>query len=77
MMKEEIHKIAEDDSDIRPYGATNQAEFYSVASEYFFKRPRLFKKKHPQLYKAMTIIFKQNPAEPQKEKGPGVSESDN
>ena len=68
MMKEEIHKIAEDDSDIRPYGATNQAEFYSVASEYFFKRPRLFKKKHPQLYKAMTIIFKQNPAEPQKEK---------
>ncbi len=67
MMREEIRKIMENDSDINPYGATNQAEFYSVASEYFFKRPRLFKRKHPQLYKAMTDIFKQDPAEPEKE----------
>ncbi|MGB0177284.1 MAG: zinc-dependent peptidase, partial [Owenweeksia sp.] len=66
MMKGEIRQIMEKDSDIRPYGATNQAEFYSVASEYFFKRPRLFKKKHPELYEALTVIFKQNPADPQK-----------
>ncbi len=77
MMKEEIRKITERDSDIRPYGATNQAEFYSVASEYFFKRPRLFKKKHPRLYGAMTKIFRQDPAEPKKVNKTEASGSDN
>ncbi|WP_390886660.1 zinc-dependent peptidase [Lacinutrix neustonica] len=37
----------------------NQAEFFAVASEYFFERPDLFKKKHPDLYKMMVKSFNQ------------------
>jgi hypothetical protein len=62
MMHKEMKRISEDESDINPYGLTNEAEFYSVASEYFFERPALFKRKHPELYKALSDIFKQNPA---------------
>jgi len=48
-------------SDINVYGATNKAEFFAVASEYFFNSPHQFKENHPQLYKLMTKIYNQNP----------------
>ncbi|MEO5650502.1 MAG: M90 family metallopeptidase [Ginsengibacter sp.] len=44
-------------SDINSYGATNNAEFFSVASEYFFNSPELFKENHPELYNLMIKIF--------------------
>ncbi|MEO7045071.1 MAG: zinc-dependent peptidase, partial [Ferruginibacter sp.] len=56
-----ITAIMEDQSDINVYGATNKAEFFAVASEYFFERPDLFKEKHAQLYELMTKIFHQDP----------------
>lgn len=59
-MHEEINDIKERDSDINPYGATNQAEFLSVAAEYFFNRPHLFEKKHPELFILMEKIFRQD-----------------
>lgn len=59
-MHEEINDIKDRDSDINPYGATNQAEFLSVAAEYFFKRPHLFEKKHPELFAMMEKIFRQD-----------------
>ena len=34
-------------SNIRNYGATNRQEFFAVASEYFFERPKMLKIKHP------------------------------
>jgi len=56
-----IHKkmeaINDDKSDIRQYGGTSQAEFFAVAAEYFFERPDLLKRKHPQLYKMMEMCF--------------------
>ncbi|MFL9836219.1 M90 family metallopeptidase [Flavobacterium sp. ST-75] len=59
-----IHKkmeaINDDKSDIREYGGTNQAEFFAVASEYFFERPDLLKRKHPELYKMMEMCFNTN-----------------
>lgn len=59
-----IHKgmeaINDNHSDIRNYGGTNQAEFFAVASEYFFERPDLLKKKHPELYKMLVKCFNQN-----------------
>jgi len=62
LMREEIKKIMDDDSDINPYGATNEAEFFAVVSEYFFERPHLLQQKHPELYKLLTTIFQQQPA---------------
>jgi uncharacterized protein YecA (UPF0149 family) len=35
------------------------AEFFSVVSEYFFERPKLLAKKHPELYALLEKIFKQ------------------
>lgn len=57
LMQQEIQDIYNDNSDINPYGATNQAEFFAVASEYFFERPSLLKEKHPQLYGLLEKIF--------------------
>jgi MtfA peptidase len=56
-MHQEIKLIAEQRSDINPYGATNQAEFFAVAGEYFFERPGLLEDKHPELYALLQKIF--------------------
>ncbi len=57
LMYKEMEAINNDESDIRKYGATNEAEFFAVASEYFFERPRLFKRKHPELYEMLSKCF--------------------
>jgi len=57
------HKISEierSESNIRDYGATNEAEFFAVASEYFFEDPKLLKTKHPELFRALEDIYQQD-----------------
>ncbi len=60
LISKKIEEIYADKSDINPYGGTNKAEFFSVASEYFFERPKLFARTHPELYKLMSEVFNQN-----------------
>ena len=60
LIHKEMEAINDNHSDIRKYGSTNQAEFFAVASEYFFERPDLLKKKHPDLYKMLVDCFNQN-----------------
>jgi Mlc titration factor MtfA (ptsG expression regulator) len=57
LMHKKIDEIIDDKSDINPYGATDQAEFFAVVSEYFFERPDLLKQKHPELYELLKKIF--------------------
>ena len=64
LMKENMEAMNQGRSDINIYGATNRAEFFAVASEYFFERPDLFKEKHEDLYNLMTRIFHQKPPIP-------------
>lgn len=45
------------------YGATNPIEFFAVATEAFFERPRELMQKHPELYAELQRFFKQNPVE--------------
>lgn len=59
LMFKEMEAINNDASDIRKYGGTSEAEFFSVASEYFFERPKLFKQKHPEIYKMLSLCFQQ------------------
>jgi len=59
LMQQNIQRIREDQSDINPYGATNEAEFFAVVSEYFFERPDLLQQNHPELYGLLEQIFKQ------------------
>lgn len=65
-----IQEIKANHSDINPYGVTNEAEFFAVVSEYFFKRPDLLQEKHPQLFARLEEIFHQNPLEADKAVGP-------
>ncbi|MBI1185016.1 peptidase [bacterium] len=58
LMRQTIKQMGNGKSDINPYGATSIEEFFPVVSEYFFERPKLFKKKHPELFKQMDAIFK-------------------
>jgi Mlc titration factor MtfA (ptsG expression regulator)/Tfp pilus assembly protein PilF len=46
-----------------PYGATNPAEFFAVASECFFLRPVEMRRRHPQLYHLLAEWYRQEPAE--------------
>ena len=62
LMEKEMKKMMAGKSSIDIYGATNKAEFFAVVSEYFFERPELLEQKHPELYKLLSTIFKQNPA---------------
>jgi hypothetical protein len=57
LMHQEMEAIRKDESDIRSYAATNQAEFFAVNSEYFFSRPKLMKRKHPEIYKMLDLCF--------------------
>lgn len=64
LMNENIEAMNEGRSDMNIYGATNKAEFFAVASEYFFERPDLFKENHADLYNLMVNIFHQKPPVP-------------
>lgn len=58
----EMEKILNGESEINPYGATNEAEFFSVVSEYFFMQPEQLKSNHPELYDKLMKIYSQDPA---------------
>lgn len=58
LMYQKIKEIKLEESDIDSYGAFSEAEFLSVAAEYFFERPTLFKRKHPKLFNLMNKTFK-------------------
>lgn len=58
LIRKEMDKIRESESELRPYGATNPQEFFAVASEFFFERPELLEAEHPKLYAHLEEIFK-------------------
>ena len=47
---------------IDEYGATNPAEFFAVATETFFEKPRQLRAKHPDLYRQLQQFYCQDPA---------------
>jgi Mlc titration factor MtfA (ptsG expression regulator) len=57
LVHKSIKEIMKNRSDINPYGATNKAEFLAVVAEYFFERPDLLKRKHPELYAMLEKMF--------------------
>ncbi|MBA2664802.1 MAG: zinc-dependent peptidase [Bradymonadaceae bacterium] len=42
---------------LRSYGALNEAEFFAVATETFFEKPRLLKQRAPELYAELSKFF--------------------
>lgn len=49
-------------SAIDEYGARNPAEFFAVATEFFFERPRQLHERCPELYEELKRFYKQDPA---------------
>ncbi|MDJ0521752.1 MAG: zinc-dependent peptidase, partial [Planctomycetota bacterium] len=45
------------------YAATNEAEFFAVATETFFEKPRRLARKHPDLYAVLRDYYRQDPLE--------------
>jgi Mlc titration factor MtfA (ptsG expression regulator) len=44
------------------YGATNAAEFFAVATESFFERPKDLQRVYPRLYEELKRFYQQDPA---------------
>jgi len=59
LVRRKMEEIRRGDSDIDEYALTNEAEFFSVATEYFFERPGVMQRKHPELYKSLSAVFNQ------------------
>jgi Mlc titration factor MtfA (ptsG expression regulator) len=64
VMHEETRRIEQHASILRDYAATNQAEFFAVATEMFFEQPTLMRDKHPALYALLSETYGQDPAHP-------------
>jgi len=47
---------------LRPYAGTNPAEFFAVATEMFFNRPRELGEHEPALYHQLRSFYRQDPA---------------
>lgn len=47
---------------IDPYGATNPAEFFAVASETFFEEAKQLREEHPDLYGQLQNFYRLDPA---------------
>lgn len=61
LMFRKMQAIKDGDTKINTYGATSEAEFFAVVTEYFFEKPGKLQENHPKLYKMLTEIFKQKP----------------
>lgn len=44
-----------------PYAGTNVGEFFAVATEYFFERPRELEEQHAELYDVLRSFYRQDP----------------
>ncbi len=60
LVAHKVEAIHRKKSNIRSYGATNRAEFFAVASEYFFERPKMMKSKHPELFQSLSDFYQQD-----------------
>jgi MtfA peptidase len=54
--------LADRPSVLDPYGATNKAEFFAVATETFFEKPLQLERDHPELYAQLKRFYGQDPA---------------
>lgn len=63
LMYQKMEQIDNHQSNINAYGATDKVEFFAVATEYFFERPGMLRKKHPQVYEALKDFYQQDIAD--------------
>jgi Mlc titration factor MtfA (ptsG expression regulator) len=57
LVRRKMSEIEHGRSDLDPYALTNEAEFFAVASEYFFERPGVMQRRHPVVFAALSWVF--------------------
>jgi Mlc titration factor MtfA (ptsG expression regulator) len=67
VMTEEYERLCDDVDDgrttlLNPYGAKDAGEFFAVATECFFTRPRPLQRRHRALYEVFRDYYRQDPA---------------
>jgi len=60
---EQLRKHGEEglETVLNAYGAANPGEFFAVATECFFEKPRHLQSKHPELYEQLKQFYRQDP----------------
>jgi len=57
-------KLAQGKPDVlNAYGATNPAEFFAVATETFFEKPKALQLNHPEIYESLQKFYRLHPLE--------------
>jgi len=62
LVEAEIARLREGRSELDAYGADDPVEFFAVAVEAFFERPRQVRRRHAELYAFLAAYFVQDPA---------------
>lgn len=60
LVRRKMQEIDDGASDLNRYALTNEAEFFSVVTEYFFERPGIMERKHPELFAMLQQVFMQD-----------------
>jgi MtfA peptidase len=68
VMKREYERLRRDSalgrySALDDYGATNPSEFFAVATECFFEKAGVLRKRNPELYDELNSFYRQDPAQ--------------
>lgn len=56
-MKQTLEEVRDGETDINPYAGKNAAEFFAVIAEYFFEKPEMLEKEHPEIYTLLKKMF--------------------
>lgn len=49
------------ESPLDPYAAESPGEFFAVMSEHFFETPHLLKREYPEVYRQLSLFYRQDP----------------
>lgn len=61
LVREEMRRVEQGRSLMRPYAAEAPSEFFAVAVEHFFEQPGPMARQHPELFRALVSFFRLDP----------------
>lgn len=61
LVREEMRRVEQGRSVLRPYAAEAPSEFFAVAVEHFFEQPQPMARRHPELFRALVSFFRLDP----------------
>lgn len=61
LVQEEMRRVEQGRSILRPYAAEAPSEFFAVAVEYFFEQPERMARHHDELFRALVSFFRVDP----------------